>query len=385
MTSRDNAISGWAGSYADAGDAAVSGWADSYIQAVSGYAEVYTDAAVTEAGGYTAWNISDGTVAGDAISNGETVYISGVSGITTDYSSNLLRISAASLSGWAGSYADAGDAAVSGWADSTMDTRDAAVSGWAQAYVDGQGYLTSVVEDTTPQLGGTLDANGNTINMGSNEITDTKVGQWDTAYGWANHASAGYLTSETSHADVLVDGDFSSQGIMLRGASVGIYSILTDNSTNWNTAYGWGDHASAGYLSNVVEDTTPQLGGHLDCQSYHLSGVSLLELEGGFKTTLESNADGSTVTFDLNAANTHTVTLGGNRALALSNVDVGQKFIIRLVQDGTGTRTVTWFSTIKWPGGLVPTLTTTGGKTDVFGFICTATNQYDGYVIGYNL
>ena len=77
--------------------------------------------------------------------------------------------------------------------------------------------------------------------------------------------------------------------------------------------------------------------------------------------------------------------LGGNRILALSNVDVGQKFIIRLVQDGTGSRTVTWFSTIKWPGNLVPTLTETGGKTDVFGFICTATNQYDGYVIGYNL
>lgn len=108
-------------------------------------------------------------------------------------------------------------------------------------------------------------------------------------------------------------------------------------------------------------------------------------LAGGFKTPIESNTDGATITFDMDEANTHTVTLGGNRTLALSNVDVGQKFIIRLVQDGTGSRTVTWFTTIKWPGNLEPTLTETGGKTDVFGFICTATNQYDGYVIGYNL
>jgi len=108
-------------------------------------------------------------------------------------------------------------------------------------------------------------------------------------------------------------------------------------------------------------------------------------LAGGLKTPIESNTDGATITFNMDEANTHTVTLGGNRILALSNVDVGQKFIIRLVQDGTGSRTVTWFSTIKWPGNLVPTLTETGGKTDVFGFICTATNQYDGYVIGYNL
>ena len=62
------------------------------------------------------------------------------------------------------------------------------------------GYLTSetftsLVQDTTPQLGGTLDANSNSIDMGTNTITDTKVGQWDTAYGWGNHASAGYLTS----------------------------------------------------------------------------------------------------------------------------------------------------------------------------------------------
>ena len=56
-----------------------------------------------------------------------------------------------------------------------------------------------------------------------------------------------YLQSETSHADVLVDGDFTSQGIMLRGATSGSYSILTDNSANWNTAFSWGDHALAGY------------------------------------------------------------------------------------------------------------------------------------------
>jgi len=55
--------------------------------------------------------------------------------------------------------------------------------------------LENIVEDTTPQLGGTLDANGNTIDMGTYVITDAKVGQWDTAYGWGDHGSAGYLTA----------------------------------------------------------------------------------------------------------------------------------------------------------------------------------------------
>lgn len=56
------------------------------------------------------------------------------------------------------------------------------------------GGIENLVEDITPQLGGTLDANGNSIDMGVNTITDTKVGQWDTAFGWGDHAQESYTT-----------------------------------------------------------------------------------------------------------------------------------------------------------------------------------------------
>lgn len=100
---------------------------------------------------------------------------------------------------------------------------------------------------------------------------------------------------------------------------------------------------------------------------------------------ITSDSDGATVTFNLATSNIHTVTLGGNRTLALSNAAVGQCFIVRLVQDGTGSRTVTWFTTIKWAGGVAPTLTTTASKADTFGFLCTSSGNYDGYVIGQNI
>lgn len=93
-------------------------------------------------------------------------------------------------------------------------------------------------------------------------------------------------------------------------------------------------------------------------------------------------SDGATITFDLSAGNKQRVTLGGNRVLALSNVQTGHVFIIRLQQDGTGNRTVNWFSTIKWAGGSAPTLSTTAGYADVFGFIQTAADTYDGFVVG---
>ena len=98
-----------------------------------------------------------------------------------------------------------------------------------------------------------------------------------------------------------------------------------------------------------------------------------------------SNTDGATVTFNLAVANKHTVTLGGNRTLALSNPQTGQTFLIRLLQDGTGSRTVTWFSGISWAGGTAPTLTTTANKADIFGFLCTGSGAYSGFVIGQNI
>ena len=98
-----------------------------------------------------------------------------------------------------------------------------------------------------------------------------------------------------------------------------------------------------------------------------------------------TESDGATVTFDLADGNKQTVTLGGNRTLALSNVQNGHVFLIRLLQDGTGSRTVTWFSTIKWAGGSAPTLTTTADKADVFGFIQTSSGNYEGFVVGQNI
>ena len=66
---------------------------------------------------------------------------------------------------------------------------------------------------------------------------------------WTN--DLGYLTSETSHADVVVHGDFAINGILKR-ISTGNYTSITDNSSNWNTAYGWGNHASQGYLTTIT-------------------------------------------------------------------------------------------------------------------------------------
>ncbi len=85
--------------------------------------------------------------------------------------------------------------------------------------------------------------------------------------------------------------------------------------------------------------------------------------------TLAAASDGSTVTFNLATRLLWEVTIAGNRTLALSNVVAGRPFLIVIKQDGTGSRTVTWWSGIDWANGNEPLLTTTAGKADAFMFI----------------
>lgn len=99
-----------------------------------------------------------------------------------------------------------------------------------------------------------------------------------------------------------------------------------------------------------------------------------------------SPAGAGTATLDLSLADQHYVTFpAGNITIALSNDTNNQIFLVSLTQDSTGSRTVTWFTTIKWAGGSPPTLTTTANKRDTFGFIRTGSGTYDGFIVGQNI
>ncbi|MGI6104061.1 MAG: right-handed parallel beta-helix repeat-containing protein [Patescibacteria group bacterium] len=71
-------------------------------------------------------------------------------------------------------------------------------------------------------------------------ITDNST-NWDTAYGWGDHASAGYLTSFTE-----TDPIFTASSVS---------GITATDISSWNAAYGWGDHASADYITASSTDT----------------------------------------------------------------------------------------------------------------------------------
>lgn len=93
-------------------------------------------------------------------------------------------------------------------------------------------------------------------------------------------------------------------------------------------------------------------------------------LDGPLAATVTTLTDGSTITPDFSVSNNFTVTLGGNRTMANpTNPVVGQSGSIFIVQDATGSRTLSWGSNWDWSNGIAPTLTTTASAVDRVDFI----------------
>lgn len=103
-------------------------------------------------------------------------------------------------------------------------------------------------------------------------------------------------------------------------------------------------------------------------------------------TSSLSPSAASTQDLDGSADNVFLITMpAGNITLTVSNMTAGQFFFVRILQDGTGSRTVSWFSTITWQGSSAPTLTPTANKADLFAFFAKTASTFDGFVVGQNI
>lgn len=86
--------------------------------------------------------------------------------------------------------------------------------------------------------------------------------------------------------------------------------------------------------------------------------------------------DAATITVDMNTFINAVVTLAGNRAMGNpTNEKVGQSGCIRIVQDGTGSRTLSYGTDWEFAGGTAPTLSTAAGSNDLLFYHVIATNR----------
>ena len=110
---------------------------------------------------------------------------------------------------------------------------------------------------------------------------------------------------------------------------------------------------------------------------HQYDGTSLVEFNDGGYSKFTSAAfnpeqtlsDGSTISWNALTQPVAKVTLGGNRTLAAASGGEAGAFVsLLIIQDGTGSRTVTFNAAYEFKDDTAPTLTTTAAKGDLFVF-----------------
>lgn len=110
------------------------------------------------------------------------------------------------------------------------------------------------------------------------------------------------------------------------------------------------------------------------------------QLEGRYAVEIATLTDAASITPDFGANQNFTVTLAGNRTLANpTNAVVGQTGSIFLVQDGTGSRTLSFGTEYDFAGGTAPTISTTAAAVDRIDYIVrTATSIHCVFTADYS-
>ena len=121
-------------------------------------------------------------------------------------------------------------------------TNASASGGGSLAYNSNTGDFTF----TPPDLGGYLTSVGvinNHTDVNITNITDEQLLRYSTFSGDWENWTPNYLTAETDPVFAASDAA----------------AVTAAKISNWDTAYGWGNHASAGYLTALPSRTTSQI------------------------------------------------------------------------------------------------------------------------------
>lgn len=154
-------------------------------------------------------------------------------------------------------------------------------------------------------------------------------------------------------------------------SSANLAAALTDETGSGAAVFG-----TAPTLSNPVVGT----------QSYGDSSTkaaSTAFVQAAIATRVDDGNSSTADTIDFSAGNVHKSTLTGNCTYTFTAPPTGSVVILEVIQDATGSRTVTWPAAVHWSGGTAPTLTTTANKVDIFTFYYNGTT-YFGVTSGLN-
>ena len=175
-------------------------------------------------------------------------------------------------------------------------------------------------------------------------------------------AVGGPLASDLNGAELILDVDADTTLRADTDDQIDFKIAITDNCV---LATSSGD--------TVIQPTTYQK----DIIIKQFDGTELVNFNDGAYSSFTSAAlnpeatltDASTISWNALTQPVAKVTLGANRTLGAASGGVAGQFVsLLIIQDGTGSRTVTFNAAYEFKDDTAPTLTTTAAKGDLFVF-----------------
>ena len=210
----------------------------------------------------------------------------------------------------------------------------------------------------------------------------------NTAFDVANAAfnSANNVAPQVAPAFNTANAAFGSANTVGGYANtVGTYANTAGSYANQagviaNAAFGKANSAIANTSGVVFSGNISFVSGNVSIGT--VTPAANLYVVGSSATPANTLVDGATITPVFSANNNFTVTLGGNRTMANPTGPIaGQSGVIAIIQDATGSRTLSWGSYWRFQGNTAPTLSTSANSVDLLSYYVRTTSNISAQLV----
>ena len=157
--------------------------------------------------------------------------------------------------------------------------------------------------------------------------------------------------------------------------------IVTDTGSNGQVAF----NINGSQSMIIDQNGNVGIGSTAPAAKLDINGALRVNNLIGQASEYNNGNSGASLTVNWNNGNKQLVTLTANCTFTFTApAGVVAGVTLRLIQDGTGSRLVTWPAAVKWPGAAAPVLTTTAAAVDIINCYYNGTNYYCSSALNFN-